>query len=293
MKLAFAMILALVLLFGCINPPTPPVGNETPAGNGTCVGCYQENTTVQPQNNTVPPVSENVTLPNNTINQTIPVGNNTIVNESKPNVTTQKCVGPEIYNISEQKQVIYQGQTFKDTCALYNVVTKYFCKNDTVKSENVDCAPGDWCQFGACLKFEGVCIDSDGNDTGVRGSVSYAPAPLVMDKHEDECIDEGTIKEWLCDGSQPYYEEMPCGTTKKCLDGRCIRSKCNETDGGDVPALFGRVTFTGKDEYYEDTCISIDVLKEYYCFGDTVKSKTYKCAHSCDYNQCIPKEEIQ
>lgn len=65
---------------------------------------------------------------------------------------------------------------------------------------------------------------------------------------------------------------------------------CRDTDGGDNPLVYGRVTRTTPDmvtitSRNTDTCISKSQLKEYYCGRISISSTTYNCV--CSSGRCI------
>jgi hypothetical protein len=291
-------ILATVVLFGCINfGETPQQQNDnTTIENTQCVGCYSENNS----NASIIPTNENQTKPaeNNTeqpgalTNQTNQTINQTAVANQTGNKTvienTSGCSGPgpSSYDILTKGTVTSQGQTYEDVCIVYNVVKEYYCKDGNVRDVNVDCPGGYWCKNGSCIKFVGSCDDSDGRDPAVKGRITVITGPFTSEIKEDECVDDGYVKEQLCSGPTAYTENIYCGAGRKCSDGRCITSKCNETDGGDVPEVFGGTSVGNVTQ--KDSCFDDYKLREYYCYGDNIQSREYLCKDRCRDDQCVP-----
>jgi hypothetical protein len=297
MKRVIICLLALAILFGCTSSGSGKeneTGSENATISGNCTGCYGENETA---NTTV-----NATMNNTQTDNTVVVKNGTKNETPKtqptppaPEPPKTACVGPNGYDIYARAITKYKGEEYKDECITASVVKKYYCKNDAVQSMNVECTPGYWCTNGTCLKFQGTCTDPDNRDVRLRTSITYTTSPFSSARETDSCEDAMTLKEWLCNGSKPYFELIPCGNGMKCDEGRCVRSKCTDSDGGDVPATYGIVVYTsGTDtENNEDRCITPERLKENYCDGDAVRIRYYGCNDTCRDGQCIPKIDAE
>lgn len=222
--------------------------------------------------------------------------NETIEQNEKIENTTEMpsevvCVGPtfENINLTERSSLRYKNTVYNDECVSWNTVKKYYCKNESVMSANFNCEAGYWCKDGACIEYEGSCVDSDGNDTKKYGYVSYNPSVFSTVTEYDKCIDEVTIEEWICDGSNPLKQTLECGSGFKCSDGRCIKSKCKEKDGGINPLVFSYTS--NEEESANDACIDDYTLREYYCYADEVRYVDIKCKDKCFDDSCMPKEE--
>ncbi len=56
---------------------------------------------------------------------------------------------------------------------------------------------------------------------------------------------------------------------------------CTETDGGDDPFGIGSAIIThnlGREETLDDFCMSVYIVHEYVCIGNTVFEKAYRCS---------------
>ncbi len=228
-------------------------------------------------------------------NETTEENETTTENETEefdPYENATGCVGPNEteYNIYILNETWYHGKIYIDECALATVVKDYYCKDGELKNINTECPSGYDCRDGVCKEMEYKCTKTFGNDTTVKGHIVVSKGLNTILDEYDECMDEGTIKEWVCyENGSGGYELLYCGSGLKCPEdfGRCVRSDCKEDDGGDVPEIYGTVEVN--DEAYHDTCISDKRLKEYYCYGDSVRSKTYTCMNdTCEDDQCVP-----
>jgi len=201
------------------------------------------------------------------------------------------CIGPTFENISltERSSLKYKNTIYNDECVSWNTVKKYYCKNESVMSGNFNCEPGYWCQNGACVEYEGSCVDSDGNDTKTYGYVSYTPSVFSTATEYDKCVDEATIEEWICEGSKPIKQTLECGSGFKCSEGKCIKSKCKEGDGGINPLVPSYIS--NEEESANDACVDDYTLREYYCYADDVRYVDIKCKDKCYDDSCMPKDE--
>ncbi|NYZ77249.1 hypothetical protein H0O02_02950 [Candidatus Micrarchaeota archaeon] len=232
-------------------------------------------------------------------NETAMQNESAAVNETQAaanvtNATAAVCtgIGESEYSIYKQDEVQLRSMVYRDECTLAKVVKDYYCKDGKVVDISHECPPGYDCRDGACKPMEYTCTKTYGNDTTIKGRITVSKGlNLILDEY-DECIDEGSIKEWMCAANgSGYYEELYCGSGMRCQEGegRCVRSTCRETDNGDDPEHFGKLTFTDRPDEYRDVCISDRTLREYYCYGETFESKTYACANNvCDNDECRP-----
>lgn len=280
MRLLIFALFGLAFLFGCIgtgDQQNASLNDTTPP----CIGCATDNVTDIPQQNQTQPVDDT----NDTI---IPQQNQTtnLTNITQPSA----CVGPSEYDIYTASGVSFGGEYYADVCVTSANVKKYYCRNNGVQSANPDCPPKYWCQNATCVKFPGSCVDTDnGNTPELKGHITVVYNPYNSEQKSDYCVDDMNVIEWYCNGTEGVSEQLYCGTGKKCADGRCIRSKCTETDGGDFPDIYGYAEVNNQKS--DDACIDDTRLKEYYCYGDAVVTKYYRCANRCVDDHCTPKDE--
>jgi len=207
--------------------------------------------------------------------------------EPEPNITG--CTGPIEANIYLRESVTANGSVYEDTCIEFKVVKDYYCRDNKLESLNNECPPGYGCQEGRCEVFSMECGETDdGNDTLARGKTTVSKGLLIIFDKWDECVDEGMIIEHYClENGSAATEELLCGSGLKCVSDRCVRSKCNDTDGGFNIYEEGVVTVNGEE--YEDDCRGRDEVKEYYCYGDEMKSDDKLCGtgYICNHGKCV------
>lgn len=92
-----------------------------------------------------------------------------------------------------------------------------------------NCSNG--CEDGACIKEEGSCIDSDGENYYIKGEVTghwLCPEDgRSIETEKDYCVNETTVFEFFCnnpggcDNILAYEAYCPLG----CQDGACVQEK--------------------------------------------------------------------
>ena len=145
------------------------------------------------------------------------------------------------------------------------------------------------------------CQDSDGVDefrTGVVRTETAIPqscnfiddhihcraARASCDAETDECVDENTVREYLCGPDGLTYEDIDCPEANPvCDNGRCL---CPDTDGG--RNYYDRGTLLGNtDECFIDD-EGQERLREFYCTNDPAGSLSadyteIACPTGCDF----------
>jgi hypothetical protein len=206
----------------------------------------------------------------------------------EPNITTG-CTGPVEPDIFTKQNVTANGTLYTDACVDYKTVKDYYCRNNKLESLNNECPAGSGCSEGRCVDFAMECTETDaGNDTLIRGKTTATKGFLVLFSKWDECIDEGMLREHYClENGTAATEDVLCGSGLKCVSDRCVRSKCDDTDGGFDIYEAGTVTF--EDEEYDDKCRGREEVIEYYCYGDDVRSDDKLCGEDyiCNRGKCV------
>jgi len=201
------------------------------------------------------------------------------------------CSGIVAADIFRKDSVTFNGSVYADSCVEYKVVKDYYCSGERLMDINNQCPAGYACTDGACFKLNSTCMETDGgNDTTKRGKTTVYKGMITTFDQFDECIDEGTVKEYSCLSDGTYAtSEVRCGSGLKCLGGRCIQSNCDETDGGIDIYKFGITTADNIE--YEDECINDHDILEYSCYGDSVDSSILSCGkgYIClsSMNKCV------
>ena len=187
------------------------------------------------------------------------------------------CQGPDAPNVTSKDTVTFNGKEYNDTCADYTTVTDYFCKNNNISSQNNQCDPGSNCNGGKCVRPDLTCTEDDtGNDTSMRSTTLSMRGFTTVYRGTDECVDDGKITEYYClENGSATSAEILCGNAKKCVSGRCIRSTCNDTDGGINIYVNGTVKSGASNA--TDDCINDNQIDESYCYGDDIQNEILDC----------------
>lgn len=197
------------------------------------------------------------------------------------------CHGPVGYDIFEADSVTMNGTTYNDTCNDFTTVKDYYCQDNQLKSRNNQCPPGYRCNQGRCEELVTECTETDdGNDIFKRGKTTLSKGMLAAYDNWDECIDEGSLFEYYCDGLEVKKEETECGSGYMCVSGRCIESDCHDTDAG--YDIYKKGTTILYDEEKEDNCIGDYRLREYFCYGNSIDYDDKSCpeGYICDGDRC-------
>ena len=140
------------------------------------------------------------------------------------------------------------------------------------------------------------CFDSDGLDIFASGfvaaeyeepgeTISYdnfvflVPSQSKCNETQDECVNESTVREYVCGPNGMDYNDIDCPVgTPICNAGRCT---CPDTDGG--RNYYARGTVLGNS----DRCMDEDTLLEYSCGQDELGNfianpHEVECPGGCD-----------
>jgi len=226
----------------------------------------------------------------NETNQTDGMENESVpeIPEGPGPVILEGCYGPTEPNVSAVETVTFNGTEYTDMCADYKVVKDYYCLNDELVSINNECDPGYSCDRGACRPVPVSCKDTDeGNDTVNRGTVTISKGIYSGFSETDSCIDDGIILEYMClENGSAISQEILCGNGLRCFSGRCVRSDCDDNDGG--YNIYEKGMAEIGSEQYRDECVTDTKLREYYCYGNGVDSIMVECPdeYICDIGRC-------
>ncbi len=134
---------------------------------------------------------------------------------------------------------------------------------------------GSSCVNGACLPFNGTCIESDsgidyfnyGNNYGYYSNLSFYDL-------NDYCLNNNTINEFYCPSNFSEVKNVlfNCSDINATCDGgykRCILNlkSCTDSDGYD-PIVFGYIygiRSNSSSFQYNDTCVDNSSVIEYWC----------------------------
>ncbi|MFH1785882.1 MAG: hypothetical protein ABH842_05630 [Candidatus Micrarchaeota archaeon] len=186
--------------------------------------------------------------------------------------------------------------SYTDFCE-NNSLTEYFCYNDTVNFETMTCPNGTVCTDGACIinivqdnrTIEDFCIDSDGGaNVYVSGFVTSQ-----NETYRDSCNSQTSVLEYLCDGGKMMNSVISCGIGNSCQENACVNASrtCTETDEEDEYEL-GKIVQSAQGLVLQskyDSCFDNTTIREYYCNGSEINSKTLPCNTDeiCSGGRCI------
>ncbi|MBD3397971.1 hypothetical protein GF413_02735 [Candidatus Micrarchaeota archaeon] len=165
------------------------------------------------------------------------------------------------------------NESYNDSCRPDGLgVYEYYCSNNVVTSENMDCPEGMECEEGKCIVAEPSCTDSDG---GVEADV-FGTATDEEGSNSDECASSNKVTEYYCnEEGESVSVEVSCGPGMVCQGGACIEPDCYDSDGGFNIYEKGQV-IPSEGGYYWDYCSGESKVREYYCSeeGDALYTTT-------------------
>ncbi|MEW6722961.1 MAG: Kazal-type serine protease inhibitor [Candidatus Micrarchaeota archaeon] len=120
--------------------------------------------------------------------------------------------------------------SYTESCQDSDSVTEYYCENNQLKTEKLDCQSGYLCSDGKCQKA--LCSDSDnGKDQFKKGMTTYSGTSQT-----DNCYSDTAVLEYFCaTDTSISSEKINCGSGDECFDGRCRPVECavNQTNVDD------------------------------------------------------------
>jgi hypothetical protein len=182
-------------------------------------------------------------------------------------------------------QVLGEGKTLIDKCKDDTTVVEYFCKDNVPSSEEIPCPEGDVCDAGVCVLAP--CSDSDdGLDESEQGTVTSG-----TDSETDVCAQNGSVKEFICDGDEIAFQYLECDSDQHCVDGACADYECEDSDDGKDVSTKGTTSYM--DDSSEDVCEDHNTVKEHYCDGKDIKIDNIECESSyiCEDGACVEGPE--
>jgi hypothetical protein len=211
--------------------------------------------------------------------------------EPEPEPVETGCIGPIIPDVLKAEGVRLNGVNYNDVCVDYTTVKDYYCKDNLVKAQNSQCPPGLRCNLGACEDVAESCTETDvGQDIFTRGRTTHSKGLAILLNEWDECVDDGMVKEYYCSLDGANVTELECGSGYKCSGGKCVASDCSDTDDGFDIYYAGSTELYDKE--YDDNCIDDYRLREYFCYGNDIKSDDLTCpeGYICHDDRCIEGE---
>ncbi|MBU0585930.1 hypothetical protein KJ780_00290 [Candidatus Micrarchaeota archaeon] len=166
-------------------------------------------------------------------------------------------------------QVEAGGSMMQDECISEFKLKEYYCENGTALSTELACGSGFYCDEGICV--EAPCTDSDhGINLSIKGTVEKGSETFT-----DTCSGS-LVREYYCMNGTVEHTDSECEDGFECVQGKCERTVCVDSDGG--LAQFTRGTVTLGPDSYPDSCYSGTSVLEYYCYSDSVfRSEVMPC----------------
>lgn len=171
----------------------------------------------------------------------------------------------------------FMNDSYNDSCHDSNTVTEYFCKDNKIENEEIECESGYLCEEGRCIEGP-ACIDTDyGRDKYTKGTVIFEG-----DDYADECYSSSQVLEYTCYNEEPKVEKISCGVGHECLNGACVIVECDSDEDPfqETDVRYEIADFGSSDELrlYEDDVVELDdeMLLELVAIGtDSATFKLY------------------
>ena len=201
--------------------------------------------------------------------------------------TLPQCSDSDNGKDTSVKGVVSKGRNENtDTCYDLNFVNEYYCENNEVLSERIQCPSKYTCLNGACVPLTNpTCTDDENTvDKLKRGTVTVG-----TQKQADTCVDNYTVRDYYCTSSSNMaHVDLDCASGYYCNNGACIKEVgCTESDNGQDIHTRGYVQLTGGQPIY-DSCYTASSVEEYYCLQSGIGSITVDCGygHYCQDGAC-------
>jgi len=124
--------------------------------------------------------------------------------------------GKDVYEKGSVSLVTLLTQVYyEDYCVNSTIVKEYYCVDNKVESEEVNCPEGYFCYGDECR--ESICLDSDGGfSIYERGTTTKGDI-----EEEDYCVGDDNGIEYYCSDNKITSTPFACPPQYVCSKGRC------------------------------------------------------------------------
>jgi hypothetical protein len=172
-----------------------------------------------------------------------------------------------------------------DYCVDTSSITEYYCSGTSEQSSSQSCGTDGYTGSDFC---QGEDVYQNYTDYScASGACGSSVTPQLMDDCSsyngytsgDYCIGNAVYKNYTsyscssgaCGSSTTAQLQQNCSANQYCSAGACYYSdSCSDTDGGDMPAVWGYVSGYHLNSPYNfsDFCYDTDWIGEYTCYAN-------------------------
>jgi hypothetical protein len=199
-----------------------------------------------------------------------------------------KCTDTDPGNDVKVKGVVTaNATTYTDMCTEGKLLRQYDCDGDSANYTDMECPEGNKCDKGVCVKTDNRCSDTDGGrDIYQGGIVTYGPL-IAEGQYLDKCLDNATLREYYCAGTEMITEDIKCPSGSHCLTAACLTNQCTDSDGG--YNIFKQGAANKGSALSRDKCTTKTGGIEYYCDSNEITESTFECpqGYTCEDGTCV------
>lgn len=191
-----------------------------------------------------------------------------------PDVTCEDSDGGASPGVWGEVTIFVDGvvsSTHPDGCNFEQQLRETYCVGERYTAQIVVCLPEQHCEEGLCVAgapLDITCVDSDGMNRNVRGSVTLTREDgAIAGPYFDFCINNREVNERYCVFSRMDYDRVSCAADERCEAGACVPGvgSCSRTGATDDDAGF----VTGRDGVVQHDICEGDILHVFQCDAGT------------------------
>ncbi len=124
-----------------------------------------------------------------------------------------------------------------------------------------------------------ICHYYSGDNYTQQGFAAFAGI-----RKTNYCLNKNNLLVYYCKNNTIVNKTVKCGII--CLNNRCIQKiYCKDSDNGKNYSVKGSVS--NGSQSATDSCGPYNVLTEYYCYYNDIKSINYACIGKCIDGRCV------